>query len=83
MVVTHLELQLCYQRRKLRGVSCQLTRFPHDFLPESAWSVAAQVLLPYLVCGMGMVSAGIVMDTVKVHTSCAVFYELKVCGGGV
>uniref|UniRef100_A0A674D670 Solute carrier family 41 member n=1 Tax=Salmo trutta TaxID=8032 RepID=A0A674D670_SALTR len=66
MVVTHLELELCYQGKKLRGFTCKLTRFPHGYLPESAWLIAAQILLPYLVAGLGMVAAGIVMDLVQV-----------------
>ncbi|XP_029548977.1 solute carrier family 41 member 3 isoform X1 [Salmo trutta] len=65
MVVTHLELELCYQGKKLRGFTCKLTRFPHGYLPESAWLIAAQILLPYLVAGLGMVAAGIVMDLVQ------------------
>uniref|UniRef100_A0A4W5NSM2 Solute carrier family 41 member n=1 Tax=Hucho hucho TaxID=62062 RepID=A0A4W5NSM2_9TELE len=65
MVVTHLELELCYQGKKLRGFTCKLTRSPHGYLPESAWLIAAQILLPYLVAGLGMVAAGIVMDLVQ------------------
>uniref|UniRef100_A0A3P8Y840 Solute carrier family 41 member n=1 Tax=Esox lucius TaxID=8010 RepID=A0A3P8Y840_ESOLU len=65
MVVTHLELELCYQGKKLRGFTCRLTRSPKGFLPESAWLIAAQILLPYLVSGLGMVAAGIVMDVVQ------------------
>uniref|UniRef100_A0AAZ3QKU2 Solute carrier family 41 member n=1 Tax=Oncorhynchus tshawytscha TaxID=74940 RepID=A0AAZ3QKU2_ONCTS len=65
MVVTRLELELCYQGKKLRGFTCKLTRSAHGFLPESSWQIAAQVLLPYLVAGLGMVSAGIIMDIVQ------------------
>ncbi|KAM6979690.1 solute carrier family 41 member 1-like [Aplochiton taeniatus] len=65
MVVTHLELELCYRGKKLRGFTCRLTRSPHGVLPESAWMIAAQVILPYLVAGLGMVAAGIVMDIVQ------------------
>uniref|UniRef100_A0A8C7F7W9 Solute carrier family 41 member n=1 Tax=Oncorhynchus kisutch TaxID=8019 RepID=A0A8C7F7W9_ONCKI len=50
---------------KLRGFTCKLTRSAHGFLPESSWQIAAQVLLPYLVAGLGMVSAGIIMDIVQ------------------
>uniref|UniRef100_A0A8C4F2N8 Solute carrier family 41 member n=1 Tax=Dicentrarchus labrax TaxID=13489 RepID=A0A8C4F2N8_DICLA len=32
---------------------------------ESSWIIALQVLLPYLVSGLGMVAAGIVMDIVQ------------------
>ncbi|XP_041747986.1 solute carrier family 41 member 1 [Coregonus clupeaformis] len=65
MVVTHLELELCYQGKKLRGFTCKLTRSHHGYLPESAWLIAVQILLPYLVAGLGMVAAGIVMDVVQ------------------
>lgn len=67
MVVTRLELELRYQDKKLRGVTWKLTRSEHGFLPESSWLIAAQVMVPYLVSGLGMVSAGIVMDLIKVR----------------
>uniref|UniRef100_A0A674MZD8 Solute carrier family 41 member n=1 Tax=Takifugu rubripes TaxID=31033 RepID=A0A674MZD8_TAKRU len=35
------------------------------FLPENSWIIALQVLLPYLLSGLGMVAAGIVMDKVQ------------------
>lgn len=66
MVVTRLELELCYQGKKLRGVTWKLTRSEHGFLPESSWLIAAQVMVPYLISGLGMVSAGIVMDLMQV-----------------
>lgn len=66
MVVTHLALELRFQGKKLRGFSCKLTRSAHGFLPESSWIMGLQVLLPYLVSGLGMVAAGIVMDIVQV-----------------
>ncbi|KAM3617932.1 uncharacterized protein V6R79_012868 [Siganus canaliculatus] len=65
MVVTRLELELRYQGKKLRGVTWKLTRSEHGFLPESSWLIAAQVIVPYLVSGLGMVSAGIVMDLIQ------------------
>ncbi|KAM7423146.1 hypothetical protein PAMA_010934 [Pampus argenteus] len=65
MVVTHLSLELRFQGKKLRGFTCKLTRSAHSFLPESSWIIAAQVMLPYLVSGMGMVAAGIIMDIVQ------------------
>ncbi|KAG7243019.1 hypothetical protein INR49_016785 [Caranx melampygus] len=65
MVVTHLALELRFQGKKLRGFTCKLTRSAHGFLSESAWVIAAQVLLPYLVSGLGMVAAGILMDVVQ------------------
>lgn len=66
MVVTQLELELCYQGTKLRGFTCKLTRSAHGFLPESSYIIAAQVFLPYLLGGLGMVAAGIVMDIIQV-----------------
>ncbi len=33
--------------------------------PESAAAVALQIFLPFLVAGMGMVAAGLVLDTVQ------------------
>ncbi len=66
MVVTHLALELHFQGKKLRGFSCKLTRSARGFLPESSWIIAFQVLLPYLVSGLGMVAAGMVMDIVQV-----------------
>ncbi|KAK2914613.1 solute carrier family 41 member 3-like isoform X1 [Channa argus] len=65
MVVTHLALELRFQGKKLRGFTCKVTRSAYGFLPESSWTIAAQVLLPYLVSGLGMVAAGIVMDIVQ------------------
>nr|XP_046240793.1 solute carrier family 41 member 1-like isoform X2 [Scatophagus argus] len=65
MVVTHLALELRFQGKKLRGFSCKVTRSAHGFLPESSWLIGFQVLLPYLVSGLGMVAAGIVMDVVQ------------------
>lgn len=66
MVVTRLELELRYQDKKLRGVTWKLTRSEHGFLPESSWRIATQVIVPFLVSGLGMVLAGIVMDLIKV-----------------
>ncbi|XP_076874858.1 solute carrier family 41 member 3 isoform X2 [Brachyhypopomus gauderio] len=65
MVVTQLELELVYQGKKLRGFTCKLTRSSQGFLPESSCLIAAQVLLPFLVSGLGMVAAGIVMDAIQ------------------
>lgn len=68
MVVTRLELELRYQGKKLRGVTWKLTRSQHGFLPESSWLIAAQVIVPYLISGLGLVFAGIVMDLMQVCT---------------
>lgn len=66
MVVAHLALEFRFQGKKLRGFKCKLTRSARSFLPENSWIIAAQILLPYLVSGLGMVAAGIVMDVVQV-----------------
>ncbi|KAJ3587062.1 hypothetical protein NHX12_013452 [Muraenolepis orangiensis] len=68
MVVTRLELELCYQGSKLRSVTWRLTRSEHGFLPESSWLIAAQVLVPFLVSGLGLVSAGLLMDLIQANT---------------
>lgn len=78
MVVTHLALELRFQGKKLRGFTCKLTRSAHGFLPESSWFIAAQVLLPYLLSGLGMVAAGILMDIVQVWKKCTrVFVHMR------
>lgn len=66
MVVTHLALELRFQGQKLRGFTCKLTRSAHGFLPENSWIIGLQVLLPYLLSGLGLVAAGMVMDKVQV-----------------
>ncbi|MGH0145112.1 UNVERIFIED_CONTAM: hypothetical protein FKN15_024467 [Acipenser sinensis] len=53
------------QGKKLRAFTCKLTKSANGFLPESSWSIATQVLLPYLVAGLGMVAAGLVMDIMQ------------------
>nr|XP_023682618.1 solute carrier family 41 member 3-like [Paramormyrops kingsleyae] len=65
MAVTQLELELRYEGRRLRAFTCRLTRCAHGFLPETSGQIASQVLLPYLVAGLGMVAAGVVMDTAQ------------------
>ncbi|XP_030634051.1 solute carrier family 41 member 3-like [Chanos chanos] len=65
MVFIHLELEFRYEGQKLRGFTCKLTHSPDGFLPESSWKIASQVLLPYLLAGLGMVATGILMDTVQ------------------
>lgn len=74
MVVTHLALELCFQGKKLRGFTCKLTRLANGFLPESSWIITVQVLLLYLVSGLDMVAAGMVMDPVQVWNK-----YIKVC----
>ncbi|XP_063797276.1 solute carrier family 41 member 3 isoform X2 [Pseudophryne corroboree] len=62
MVLTQLDLEFCYYGGKLRGFKCKLSRSPHGFLPETFFSIAAQVFLPFLMAGLGMVAAGLLMD---------------------
>lgn len=69
MAVTRLELELHYRGEKLCDVTWKLTRSEHGFLPESSWLIALQVIVPYLMSGFGMDSAGIVMDLIQVCKS--------------
>lgn len=68
MVVTQLSLEFRFQGKKLRGFSCELTRSPHGVLPESVLSTTCQVAIPILLSGLGMMTAGLVMNTVQVRT---------------
>ncbi|XP_037659496.1 solute carrier family 41 member 3 isoform X4 [Choloepus didactylus] len=74
MVVTQLNLKFRFHGKKLRGFSCELTRSPHGFFPETALSIACQVVVPILLSGLGMLAAGLVMNTVQ-HWP--VFVEVK------
>ncbi|XP_055016282.1 solute carrier family 41 member 3-like [Boleophthalmus pectinirostris] len=65
MVAIHLWLELRFEGKKLRGVRCEVTHLLQGPLPDSTWSISVQILLPFLVSGLGMVAAGIVMDTVQ------------------
>ncbi|OXB82993.1 UNVERIFIED_CONTAM: hypothetical protein H355_001336 [Colinus virginianus] len=66
MVVTQLELELCFHGQKLRGFTCKLTRSASGFLPETSFSIASQIFVPFLLAGLGMVAAGLLMDVVQV-----------------
>lgn len=66
MVVTQLELELCFHGQKLRGFTCKLTRSASGFLPETLFSIASQIFVPFLLAGLGMVAAGLLMDVVQV-----------------
>lgn len=80
MVVTQVELELCYQGKRLRGFTCKLTRSAHGFLPESSYLIALQVALPYLVSGLGMVAAGMLMDVVQVRVlRVSLYYSAHTC----
>jgi len=39
----------------------------HDDLDENVWIVSLQVFIPFLVAGLGMVGAGLVLDVVQVR----------------
>uniref|UniRef100_A0A3Q2Y5V0 Solute carrier family 41 member n=1 Tax=Hippocampus comes TaxID=109280 RepID=A0A3Q2Y5V0_HIPCM len=65
MAVTHLKLELRYHGNKLRSVTWKLTHSEHGFLPERSWLIALQVLVPFLVSGLGLVFAGVVMDLIQ------------------
>ncbi|XP_033921790.1 solute carrier family 41 member 3-like [Melopsittacus undulatus] len=65
MVLTHVELELCFRGQKLRGFKCKVTRLANGFLPETSFSIASQVFLPFLLSGLGMVATGLLMDTVQ------------------
>lgn len=62
MAVTQLDLEFCYYGGKLRGFKCKFSRHPHWFFSETFFSIAAQVLVPFLLSGYGMVVAGLLMD---------------------
>lgn len=68
MVVTQLNLEFCFQGKKLRGFSCELTRSPYGVFPETAFTVTCQITVPLLLSGLGMMAAGLVMNTVQVRT---------------
>lgn len=68
MVVTQLSLEFRFQGKKLRGFSCELTRSPHGVLPESALTTTCQIAIPILLSGLGMMTAGLVMNIVQVRT---------------
>ncbi|XP_065543960.1 solute carrier family 41 member 3 isoform X3 [Lathamus discolor] len=70
MVITQLQLELCFHGKKLRGFTCKLTRSASGFLPETSFSIASQVFLPFLLAGSGMVATGLLMDLVQEASSC-------------
>ncbi|XP_042833130.1 solute carrier family 41 member 3-like [Panthera tigris] len=74
MVVTQLNLQFCFQGKKLRGFSCELTRSPHGVFPETVFSIMCQIMVPILLSGLGMLTASLVMNTIQ-HWP--VFMEVK------
>ncbi|XP_036726480.1 solute carrier family 41 member 3 isoform X5 [Balaenoptera musculus] len=74
MVVTQLDLELRFQGSKLRGFRCELTRCPRGGLPETTFTIVGQVVVPVALSGLGMVTAGLLMNTVQ-HWP--VFTEVK------
>ncbi|XP_006169834.1 solute carrier family 41 member 3 isoform X2 [Tupaia chinensis] len=74
LVVTQLDLQFRFQGGKLHGLSCELARLPCHVPPETFLATTCQVAVPVLLSGLGMVTAGLVMDTVQ-HWP--VFTEVK------
>ncbi|XP_060036253.1 solute carrier family 41 member 3 isoform X2 [Erinaceus europaeus] len=65
MVVTQLKLEFRFQGRKLRGFSCRLTRSPHGVFPETSFTIACQIVVPFLLSGLGMLAAGLMMNTIQ------------------
>jgi solute carrier family 41 len=45
-----------------------MTRALHEDT-ENVWSISVQVFIPFLVAGLGMVGAGLVLDVVQVIAS--------------
>lgn len=68
MVVTQLNLEFRFQGKKLRGFSCELTRSPHGVFPETTFTITCQIVVPLLLSGLGMMTAGLVMNTIQVRT---------------
>lgn len=68
MVVTQLNLEFRFQGKKLRGFSCEFTRCPHGVFPETACTFTCQIVVPLLLSGLGMMTAGLLMNTIQVRT---------------
>lgn len=67
MVVTQLNLEFRFQGRKLRGFRCELTRRPREVFPETVLTIMGQIVVPVLLSGLGLLGAGLVMNTVQVR----------------
>ncbi|KAM6214831.1 solute carrier family 41 member 3 isoform 2-T2 [Rhynchocyon petersi] len=74
MGVTQLNLEFCFQGKKLRGFSCELIRSPYGVFPERMVTIACQIVVPILLSGLGMTTAGLVMNAMQ-HWP--VFVEVK------
>jgi hypothetical protein len=55
------------ENHQLLDISLQpkMTRAQHEET-ETVWSISIQVFIPFLVAGLGMVGAGLVLDVVQV-----------------
>jgi len=51
----------------------------YDESNEKTWHVAVQVFFPYIIAGLGMVAAGVVLDTVKVGAIYTYISTLQYC----
>ncbi|XP_034962378.1 solute carrier family 41 member 3 isoform X2 [Zootoca vivipara] len=65
MVFTQLKLELCFHGKKLRGFTCRYIRSVSGFLPESSFTLASQIFGPFILSGLGLLSAGLLIDTVQ------------------
>nr|XP_019574923.1 PREDICTED: solute carrier family 41 member 3 isoform X4 [Rhinolophus sinicus] len=57
-----------FQGKKLRGFSCELTRSPCGVFPETACTLTCQIMVPLLLSGLGMMTAGLLMNTIQANT---------------
>ncbi|XP_074196537.1 solute carrier family 41 member 3 isoform X4 [Rhinolophus sinicus] len=57
-----------FQGKKLRGFSCELTRSPCGVFPETACTLTCQITVPLLLSGLGMMTAGLLMNTIQANT---------------
>ncbi|KAG8516222.1 Solute carrier family 41 member 3 [Galemys pyrenaicus] len=64
-ILGKLNLEFRFQGKKLRGFRCELTRSPHGVIPETAFSIWCQIVVPILLSGLGMMTAGLVMNTIQ------------------
>ncbi|XP_053233989.1 solute carrier family 41 member 3 isoform X2 [Podarcis raffonei] len=65
MVVTQLKLELCFHGKKLRGFTCRYIRSVSGFLPETSFTIASQIFVPFILSGFGLLFAGLLIDTVQ------------------
>ncbi|XP_051873433.1 solute carrier family 41 member 1 isoform X2 [Pristis pectinata] len=65
MAVTQIRLGLWFWEQRLHRFTCSFRRFPLGFRPETGTATACQVLVPFLLAGLGLVAAGLVIDTAQ------------------